>query len=232
MGGARADAYTRRHRAVADTSHERYLILANRQILMSSRMHGSEDALAAIGCDRARTLTRPSVLVGGLGMGFTLRAALDLLPPTAVVLVAELIPAVLEWNRGALGPLANHPLDDPRVQIEQSDVAAAMRSNPHAFDAVLLDVDNGPAALTSSSNAGLYDSRGAALVRASLKPAGVLAVWSARDDRRFEERLRGGGFTVQRKRVSGRLKKGHVKHTILIAHNTVSTVGPGSARRT
>ena len=194
-----------------------YLILINGQILMSSRMHGSEEALAVLGCRRARMLTRPRVLVGGLGMGFTLRAALDILPPTALVLIAELVPAVLEWNQGSLGLLAGRPLDDTRVRIEDGDVATTMLSNPGQFDAVLIDVDNGPIALTSS-NAGLYDSEGIALARSSLRPGGVLAVWSAGDDRRFEQRLRAAGFSVQRERVSSRLKKGP-RHTILVAHN-------------
>jgi spermidine synthase len=153
-----------------------YVILINGQILMSSRMHGSEEALAVLGCQRARTLTRPRELVGGLGIGFTLRAALDILPPTALVLVAELVPAVLDWNRGPLGMLARRPLDDARVRIEDGDVATTMLSNPRRFDAVLIDVDNGPLALTASSNAGLYDSEGIALARSSLRPGGVLAV--------------------------------------------------------
>jgi spermidine synthase len=195
-----------------------YVILINGQVLMSSRMHGSEDALAVLGCQRARTLTRPRVLVGGLGMGFTLRAALDILPPTALVLVAELVPAVLEWNRGPLGVLAGRPLDDPRVRIEKGDVAAAMLSNRGRFDAVLIDVDNGPLALIAASNADLYDGEGIALARSSLRPGGVLAVWSAGDDRRFEQRLRATGFSVQRERVSSRLKNGP-RHTILVAHN-------------
>lgn len=195
-----------------------YLILANGQSLMSSRMHGSEEALALLGCRRARTLARPRVLVGGLGMGFTLRAALDCLPPAARVVVAELVPAVVEWNRGPLGALAKHPLDDPRVHVEESDVAATMRSSPGRFDAVLLDVDNGPVALTASSNAGLYDGHGVAEVRASLTPGGVLAVWSARDDPQFERRLRTVGFSVQRERVRSRLSRGGSRHTILIAH--------------
>ena len=185
---------------------------------MSSRMHASEEALAQLGCRRARTLTRPCVLVGGLGMGFTLRAALDSLPPAAFILVAELVPAVVEWNRGPLVALAKHPLDDPRVRIEEGDVAATMQSSPGRFDAVLLDVDNGPAALTTSSNAGLYDDQGVAMARASLTPAGVLAVWSARDDRSFERRLRAGGFSVQRERVRGRPNTGGHRHTILVAH--------------
>jgi spermidine synthase len=194
-----------------------FVITADGQNLMSSRMHGSEEALATLGCRRARTRPRPRVLVGGLGMGFTLRAALDVLPPGARVVVAELVPAIVEWNRGPLGALSSRPLDDPRVRLEARDVAATMRSSPGRFDAVLLDVDNGPVALTASSNAGLYDARGIALARAALRPDGVLAVWSARDDRRFEQRLRAGGFSVQRERVSGRATKGGPQHTILVA---------------
>src|SRR5205809_7625175 len=127
-----------------------YIILANGKSLMSSRMHGSEEALATLACRRARTLAQPSVLVGGLGMGFTLRATLDLLPPDAVVVVAELLPAVVEWNRGPLGPLAGHPLKDRRVRVEQGDVGATLRSSVRAFDAILLDVENGPAAFATS----------------------------------------------------------------------------------
>ena len=194
-----------------------YLILANGQSLMSSRVHGSEAALAVLGCDRARTLTRPHVLVGGLGMGFTLRAALDCLPPAACVQVAELVPAVVEWNRGPLGALANHPLEDPRVRIDEGDVAATLRSSRGRFDAVLLDVDNGPAALTAASNARLYDDHGVAAAHASLAPGGVLAVWSARDDPRFERRLRAAGFSVRRERIRSRLSRGGSRHTILIA---------------
>jgi spermidine synthase len=194
-----------------------YVILADGQRLMSSRLHGSEDALALLGCRRARTLARPRVLVGGLGMGFTLRAALDCLPPAARIVVAELVPAVVEWNRGELGALANHPLEDPRVRIEQSDVAASMLASPGRFDAVLLDVDNGPAALTSSANARLYDRQGIATACASLRPGGILAVWSSRDDRAFERRLRAGGLTVHRERVRSRTGPGGARHTIFFA---------------
>jgi spermidine synthase len=195
-----------------------YMILANGQNLMSSRRHGSEEALAVLGCRRARTLPRPHVLVGGLGMGFTLRAALDLLPLAARVLVVELVPAVVEWNHGPLGPLAKHPLNDPRVHIEEGDVAASLRTSPGRFDAVLLDVDNGPTALTASSNAGLYDDQGVAAVRAALTASGVLAVWSARDDPQFVRRLRTAGFSVQRERVRSRQSGGGARHTIFVAH--------------
>ena len=197
-----------------------YIILANGKSLMSSRMHGSEEALATFGCRRARTLEQPSVLVGGLGMGFTLRATLDFLPPDASVVVAELLPAVVEWNRGPLGPLARYPLRDKRVRVEVCDVRVTLRSGTGQFDAVLLDVDNGPAAFSASENAGLYDNRGVAAAHAALKVGGVLAVWSAREDRKFEQRLRYSGFAVQVERVRGRLKKGGPHHLIFLGHKT------------
>ena len=195
-----------------------YVILAGGKSLMSSRMHGSEEALATFACRRARSLDEPCVLVGGLGMGFTLRAALDVLPSSATVVVPELIPAVVDWNRGHLGELAGYPLRDPRVSVEVGDVALTLRANPGRFDAVLLDVDNGPAAFTATHNARLYDDGGLAAVRAALKPGGVLAVWSAWEDRRFEQRLKHAGFAVQVERVRGRLKKGGPRHTIFIGH--------------
>ena len=196
-----------------------YIILVNGKTLMSSRMHGSEEALAALACRRVRTLTEPCVLVGGLGMGFTLRATLDLLPQAATVVVAELLPAVVEWNRGPLGDLADRPLEDRRVRVDVGDVAATLRACPGRFDAVLLDVDNGPDAFTASRNAGLYGDSGLAAIRAALKVDGVLAVWSAREDRKFEQRLRYGAFTVEVQRVRGRLKKGGPRHAIFLGHN-------------
>jgi len=199
---------------------DEYLILADGAILMSSRMHGSEEALAAFACQGMRKLKGPSVLIGGLGMGFTLRATLDLLSADATVVVAELVPAVVEWNRGPLGPLAGDPLKDKRVRVETGDVAAILRSSLGQFDAVLLDVDNGPAAFTASKNAGLYDKRGIADVHAALKMEGVLAIWATREDRKFEQRLREGGFEVQVRRVRGRLKKGGPHHTIFLGHKS------------
>ena len=194
-----------------------YVILANGKSLMSSRMHGSEEALATFACARIRGREEPRVLIGGLGMGFTLRATLDLLPQDGTVVVAELLPAVIEWNRGPLGPLAGHPLRDRRVRVENGDVAAVIRASAGAFDAILLDVDNGPAAFATSGNAGLYNDAGLAAARTALKKGGVLAVWSARDDRKFEQRLRYAGFRVEVERVRGRLKKGGPRHTIFIA---------------
>ena len=198
-----------------------YIILANGKSLMSSRMHGSEEALAHFGCRRLPR-ERPCVLVGGLGMGYTLRATLDILPKNAEVVVAELVPAVVEWNRELLGSLAQHPLKDRRVRVEVQDVAITLRSASARFDAVLLDVDNGPTAFTADSNAGVYDDRGLAAAHAALKPGGVLAVWSARDYRKFEQRLRYNGFRVEVEHVRGRLKKGGAHHVIFLAHKRLT----------
>ena len=195
-----------------------YIILANGKSLMSSRMHGSEEALAILACRKARTMDQPSVLVGGLGMGFTLRATLDLLPQNARIVVAELVPAVVEWNRGALGPLARHPLEDKRVQVEVNNVTITISRTPGKFDAVLLDVDNGPSAFATSSNKQLYADGGLAAAHTALKSGGILAVWSAREDRKFEQRLRYAGFRVEVEQVRGRLKKGGPRHTIFLAH--------------
>jgi spermidine synthase len=151
-------------------------------------------------------------------MGFTLRATLDILSSDAMIVVAELVPAVVEWNRGPLGPLAGHPLKDKRVRVETGDVAVILNSCPGQFDAVIFDVDNGPTTFTASNNAGLYDKHGIAAARAALKTDGVLAVWAARDDRTFEQRLRHGRFDVQVQCVRGRLKKGGPRHTIFLSH--------------
>jgi len=196
---------------------DEYVILANGKPLMTSRNHGSEEALATLGCGGARALAQPRVLVGGLGMGFTLRAVLDVLPPGAVVTVAELVPAVIEWNRGPLAPLAAYPLDDPRVRVESADVGFTIRANTGRFDAVLLDVDNGPAAFTSAVNDGLYDNGGVAAAHAALRPGGTLAVWSAWEDRKFEQRLRFHGLLVEVVRVRAHPKKRGSTHTIFVA---------------
>ena len=193
-----------------------YVILANGKSLMSSRMHGSEEALATFACARIRERDAPRVLVGGLGMGFTLRATLDHLPDAAAVVVAELIPAVVEWNRGPLGPLAGHPLKDRRVQVVPGDVAITLRAAAGAFDAILLDVDNGPAAFATAGNAALYGDVGLAAARRALTGGGILAVWSAREDRKFEQRLKYAGFRVEVERVRARLKKGGPRHTIFL----------------
>jgi spermidine synthase len=201
---------------------DEYVILANGKPLMSSRLHGSEEALATLGCTDARRLARPRVLVGGLGMGFTLRAVLDVLPSGASVTVAELVPAVIQWNREPLGALAGYPLRDPRVRIEVRDVGFTLRANRARFDAILLDVDNGPAAFTVSVNAGLYDNSGVAAAYTALRPGGTLAIWSAWEDTKFAQRLRFHQFAVEVIRVRARLKKGGPRHTIFLAHKGAS----------
>ena len=191
------------------------LILAGGRPLMSSRMHGSEAALATFGC-AALPRHDARVLVGGLGMGFTLRATLDLVPADTQVVVAELMSEIVDWNRGPLGGLANHPLKDRRVTIQVDDVGAVIRAERAGFDAILLDVDNGPDAFTATGNASLYGDTGLAAVRDALRPGGILAVWSAWEDRKFEQRLRYAGFRVKVERVRARLKQGGPRHTIFI----------------
>ena len=193
-----------------------YVILADGKALMSSRMHGSEEALASFGCERARRMEEPCVLVGGLGMGFSLRATLDLLPSGATVVVSELLPAIVEWNRDILGPLADHPLRDRRVKVELGDVARTLRDSRQRFDAILLDVDNGPSAFAQATNGALYADAGLATARAALRPEGVYAVWSAKEDVKFQHRLRHNGFRVATHSVRARLKRGGPRHTIFV----------------
>jgi spermidine synthase len=195
--------------------HE-YVIFAAGRTLMTSGMHGSEEALATLGCAHVRDADAPCVLVGGLGMGFTLRATLDALPAGASVVQAELLDGVVDWNRGPLGPLAGEPLRDARVTVSVGDVAAVIRASKARFDAILLDVDNGPKAFTQDVNGGLYGDRGLAEARAALVPGGVLAVWSAWDDKKFEHRLRYAGFAAETHHVRARLKKGGPAHTIFL----------------
>ncbi len=151
-------------------------------------------------------------------MGFTLRATLDVLPEDATVVVAELLPDVVAWNREHLGHLAGHPLRDARVRVDVQDVAKTLAANANRFDAVLLDVDNGPDAFTTAVNHWLYSDSGLAVIRTSLKRDGVLAVWSAWESRKFEQRLRHGRFIVDVERVRARLKKGGPRHTIFLGY--------------
>lgn len=209
---------------------DEYMILANGRPLMSSRSHGSEEALATLGCGEVRRLPRPRVLVGGLGMGFTLRAVLDVLPSGAMVTVAELLPAVIEWNREPLAALADRPLQDPRVRVEVADVGFTLRANPGRFDAILLDVDNGPSAFTVDVNAGLYENGGVAAAYAALGSRGTFAIWSAWEDTAFEQRLRAHGFAVEAVRVRARLKnKAGPRHTIFLGHKDAG-IADGGAR--
>ena len=193
-----------------------YMISAGAKPLMGSGMKGSEIALADLGCVRSRGLERPRVLVGGLGMGFTLRAALDVTPADGTVVVAELMPCVVEWNKGEIGALAGRPLTDNRTVVAMGDVAITMRAQPGGFDAILLDVDNGPTAFTTEGNNDLYGNAGILNAKAALRRDGVLAVWSAWDDRKFEHRMRHHGFKLEVHHVRSRGAAGGRMHTIFV----------------
>jgi len=184
--------------------------------LMSSRAHGSEETMAEIVLAEVVS-ERPRILVGGLGMGYTLRAVLDALIPPGRVTVAELVPEIVRWNRDHLADLAGSPLDDPRVELVVSDVSRIISSSPDTFDAILLDVDNGPAALTDSRNARLYAAEGLAVINRSLRRDGILGVWSAGPDREFERTLRRAGFRFRVETVRARRGAKGPKHTIFIA---------------
>lgn len=188
--------------------------------LMNSSAHGSEEALAELACERVAHRPGSRVLIGGLGMGYTMAATLRLLGAGGQVVVAELVPAVVEWNRGPLGVLADHPLRDGRVTVREVDVADILQSEQRAYDAILLDVDNGPEALSRKGNDWIYSDDGLRAIFAALRPEGVLAVWSADPNRAFTRRLRAAGFAteIMQVRSRGRRKGGH--HTIWLASRT------------
>lgn len=194
-----------------------YSISIGNEELMNSRMHGSEDALAELACRRMAERHKPRVLIGGLGMGFTLGAALANLKKNAEVIVAELVPAVVKWNRTHLAELAGRPLDDPRVTICETDVWRIIKAGNQVYDAILLDVDNGPDGLTHKDNDRLYTHDGLAAAMKALKLGGVLGVWSAEPDKSFSKRLRGSGFKMEEITVRARGKQGGRRHTIWIA---------------
>ena len=184
--------------------------------LMNSRMHSSEDALATLACEPFVGLRDVRVLIGGLGMGFTLAAALEALPASAELTVAELVPGVVAWNQGPLAELAGRPLDDARVRLKTKDVARLIRRASQPFHAIMLDVDNGPEGLTHEFNDGLYSLAGLSAAFDALAADGVLAVWSAGVDARFTSRLRKVGFSVQEKWVRAHRGKG-ARHLIWLA---------------
>lgn len=196
--------------------------------LMNSRLSGSEEALAQLACERIRGRRAPKLLIGGLGMGFTLRAALAELGADAAITVAELVPAIVRWARGPMADIFGDCLDDPRVAIHEGDVGQLMRASRSRFDAILLDVDNGPHGLTSANNDGLYDFAGLGAAKQALRPGGVLAVWSAGPDREFSQRLRDVGFQAQQKRARAHGGRG-ARHIIWLA--TVSNAAQAMAPR-
>lgn len=198
--------------------HDRdYMILLDRNELMSTRRSGSEQALATMAIDRIATRGRIDLLIGGYGMGFTLRCALAALGAEAQVTVAELVPKIIIWARGPMAELTSGCLDDPRVHLIEGDVAAVIAEANGTYDAILLDVDNGPDGLTRSGNDRLYSMRGLAAAKAALKPGGVLAVWSAAPDNAFARRLVDAGFSVEEKAVRARRNGKGPRHVIWFA---------------
>jgi spermidine synthase len=193
-----------------------FSIMLGQNELMNSRLSGSEEALATIACERIRDRKVPRVLIGGLGMGFTLRAALAALGPAARIVVAELVPAVVAWARGPMAEVFADSLTDPRVSIREADVVNLIRSDASTFDAILLDVDNGPEGLTQKANDALYDLKGLSAARAALRPGGVLAVWSSAPNPKFAWRLRKAGFEVEEERVRANGSRGGARHVVWI----------------
>jgi spermidine synthase len=185
--------------------------------LMNSRLSGSEEQLARLSYERIRNHPRPHMLIGGLGMGFTLRAALAELPADARVTVGELVPAVVGWARGPMAEVFGGCLDDPRVTIREGDVGRLIQSAASAYDAILLDVDNGPEGLTRKANDDLYTVAGLRAARRALRPNGVLAVWSSAPDAGFTRRLRDAGFVVEELKVRASTKGGGARHVIWMA---------------
>ncbi|WP_425463291.1 spermidine synthase [Methylobacterium terricola] len=195
---------------------DEFLIAVDGTELMGSHRSGSERELATLACAALRDHSAPRVLIGGLGMGFTLRAALGALGPRARVVVAELVPAVVAWARGPLAHVFGDCLDDQRVEIREGDVNRVIQSGPEAWDAILLDVDNGPRGLVSRGNDRLYDAWGLKRARWTLRPGGVLAVWSGCPDRKFKARLQHTGFSVAEHRIRAE-RRGRTPHVVWIA---------------
>lgn len=191
-----------------------YSIMTGGIELMNSRLSGSEQALATLSWARIEGRAAPSVLIGGLGMGFTLRAALEALPADARVTVAEIVPAVIAWARGPMAEIFGDCLDDPRVTIREGDVGAVIAEQADAFDAILLDVDNGPGGLDREANDSLYAVAGLAAARRALRPSGVLAVWSSAPNDAFRKRFGHNGFDVTEEKVAAHRKGRGARHVI------------------
>jgi spermidine synthase len=209
------------------TLHQRdreFVLRVDGAELMSTRRHGSEDALAELGC--AGLGAAPAILIGGLGFGFTLRAALAVAPAQARIVVGELVGALVEWNRALLGPEAAAALADPRVAVEVGDVGAQIRGATGRWDAILLDVDNSPHALAHPGNGALYSPTGLAAARRALRPGGVLAVWSAVRAPAFGRRMVAAGFAVDPHDVPARAGTG-ATHTIYVGRAPRQAPAPG-----
>jgi spermidine synthase len=198
---------------------DEFSIMAGSTSLMTSRRSGSEETLATLACERIKSRDKPRFLIGGLGMGFTLRAALAALGSDARVVVAELVPAVVSWAKGPMADVFGSSLTDPRVRIEEKDVAKVIASAASEYDAILLDVDNGPEGLTRKANDRIYALEGLRAASAALRPRGILAVWSSGPNRDFTQRLRNTGFEVEQIKARANGARGGAWHIIWIAIN-------------
>jgi spermidine synthase len=194
-----------------------YWIMLGTNALMSTRLRGSEEALATLACERIAARPRPALLIGGLGMGYTLRSALGALPGDAKVVVSELVPAIVKWARGPMAHVHGSSLDDPRVGVALSDVGDLIAAARSEYDSILLDVDNGPDALSRDTNDRLYDLDGLRRARAALRPGGLLAIWSAAPDPAFARRLGKAGFAVEEVTVRAHAGRKGAKHMIWLA---------------
>jgi spermidine synthase len=206
-----------------------FSIRVDRYELMNSRSHSSEDEFSRLGCARLPSRGQPRVLIGGLGLGYSLRGALNSLPADATVVVAELVPAVASWNREILGHLAGHPLRDPRVTLQEVDVARLLREPQGGYDLIMLDIDNGPQGTTRRANDWLYSRAGLLAARSALRASGVVGYWSEGPDQGFVRRLTQVGFSVEE--LSLRASNGHrgARHTVWFASAEVEA--QTSARR-
>ncbi|MBU0480797.1 MAG: hypothetical protein KKG47_06830 [Proteobacteria bacterium] len=208
--------------------HDRdFFIKVNGEDLMHSRHYESELELARLGCARLGRSQEPCVLVGGLGMGYTLRETLDLLVPQAEIVVGELMEAIVEWNRRYFGELNGRPLEDQRVRLVTGDVLKLISGSRNRFDAILLDVDNGPKAMTDSGNSRLYGYEGVMACRQALRKKGNLAVWSAAPCKDFEEILIGCGFHVRRYRVPAYKGSKNQSRFVWVASESEKSLPPG-----
>jgi spermidine synthase len=194
-----------------------FSIMLGQNELMSSRLSGSEEALASLACEKIGDVPAARLLIGGLGMGFTLRAALSALGPQAEIVVAELIPSVLAWARGPMAALFGDCLADQRVRVRVADVADVIGSSRSLFDAILLDVDNGPEALARAANGALYDAKGLRSAWMALRPGGVLAIWSSGANPKFVKLLRQGRFEVEEIKMRANAARGGARHVIWLA---------------
>ncbi|HIF73099.1 MAG TPA: hypothetical protein EYQ61_11170 [Dehalococcoidia bacterium] len=195
-----------------------YIIRADDLPLMSTRMHYSEVELARIVCKKLKPGAK--LMIGGLGLGYTLRSALDLLPKDGKVVQVELVPEVIDWNKGPLAPFADHPLDDKRTILELADVTKVIRGARNEYDSIMLDVDNGPSPLVNEKNGWLYSDQGLLAIRSALKNGGQVAIWSADDEPRFISRMKRNGFRAQKHMIQTHKGKGGIRHVIFTGRKT------------